>query len=124
MQQEPDSLYERDSLILAEARPENGKCQAKKEGAALFGDSGRQESLKQTIHNQIIWGVRIAALCLLISFIIRIFHLVALEEWLWLDATRLQKLDGILFNGALGAFISRYLGQTLSVENKQQRQDK
>lgn len=124
MQREPDSLYERDSFILAEARPESKKCQTSKEGAVLFGDDGRQESLKQTIHELIIWGVRIAAICLILSFIIRVFHLAAPKPCLWLDAERLQKLDGILFSGALGAFISRYLGQTLSDEHKRPRQDK
>lgn len=82
----------------------------------LFGDDGRKESLKQTIHQAIIWGLRLAAVCLILSFIVRVFHLAAPTQWLWLDEPRLQKLDSILFSGALGAFISRYLGQSLPGE--------
>jgi hypothetical protein len=69
----------------------------KDEMSSLFGDDGRKESLKQTIHQAIIWGLRLAAICLILSFIVRVFHLAAPTQWLWLDEARLQKLDSILF---------------------------
>jgi len=95
---------------------EHGRfASAPKEDKKLFGDNQRQESLKQTLHQVVIWGVRIAGISMIVLFVIRIYHLAAPEgpPWTWLDPERLQKIDSLLFSSFLGAFISRYLHQAL-----------
>lgn len=111
---QPDQL----SKIKAEPAPAQPSDQSKQEDKDLFGrDPHRQEALKQAIHTAVIWGLRIAAACVILCFIVRVFHLAAPDSMLWLTAERLQKIDNLLFSGALGAFISRYLGQIIPPEN-------
>jgi len=102
--------------IRSEITPETHSSAISAKGdKALFGDNQRQESLKQTLHQVIIWGVRIAGILMIVLFVIRIYHLAApaYPPWIWLDAEQLQKIDSLLFSSFLGAFISRYLHQAL-----------
>lgn len=71
---------------------------------------GRDETTRDNIHGIFIWGLRIAALGLGIVFLVRLFHLVGPECALWLEPERISDVDKILFSGALGAVISKYLG--------------
>jgi len=78
-----------------------------------FFDQQRREGLKKAIHWAVICAVCLASFCLLLLFVIRMWHLGMPDKWLWLDSSRLQKIDAILFSGFVGAFVSRYLQTAL-----------
>jgi len=60
-----------------------------------------------------MWGLRLAGLGLAAVFLVRLWHLISPECLLWLSPERISDVDKILFSGALGAIISKYLGPIL-----------
>lgn len=71
---------------------------------------GRDETTRDNIHGIFIWGLRAAAAGLALVFIVRVIHLIGPDCITWLEPERVSDVDKILFSGALGAIISKYLG--------------
>lgn len=91
---------------------------ARSEERVIGGDEKRTESLKQTIHGAVVWMVRVAAFVGLLVFIARMWHLISPDCWSWLDTDRIHKIDQLLFSGALGGLIVKYLEQAVPTNGK------
>jgi hypothetical protein len=103
--------------VPADASPPTPDANSEKE-QKLFAspDETRREALKQSIHWGIIIAVRVAAVCVILLFVVRIWHLGSPDKGRWLSAEELQQIDHLLFSGALGGFLVRYLGEATNTK--------
>jgi len=91
---------------------------ARDEERVFGGDEKRTETLKQTIHAAVVWMVRVAAIAGLLVFLARIWHLISPDFMSWLSPDRIQKIDQLLFSGAIGGLIVKYLEQAVPNDKK------
>lgn len=89
------------------------RLQALTEQALKDRQTRRDEKTKEIVHWIFMWGLRLAGLGLAAVFLVRLWHLISPECLLWLSPERISDVDKILFSGALGAIISKYLGPIL-----------
>jgi len=73
----------------------------------------RNDDLKGYFHKLVKGFVFVAFIAFSGVFLIRIYHLVAPPCTYWLPAEQVQGIDKILFSGAIGGFISRYLSKKM-----------
>jgi len=92
--------------------PPRDKKAEKEQKLFASTDDERREALKRTVHSGILWAVRVAAFCVILLFVVRIWHMGAPDGWRWLKNEEVQQIDHLLFSGALGAFITKYFGST------------
>lgn len=75
----------------------------------LFPHAERLKMEKETVmHNAFKWIVRVALVCFLAVFIIRVAHFVLPSCWRWLNDHDIQGLDKLIFSGAIGGFIGKF----------------
>jgi hypothetical protein len=74
----------------------------------------RSENLKDLLHRILLIFIAVAFSCLIVVFIIRLFHLVAPLCWHWLSEDQVQGVDKIFFSGAIGGILGGYLKDKLN----------
>ena len=89
----------------------NPDLASQNEARVLGADDRRKEHLKDTFHLLFIWTLRIAFFGLVCIGLVRGWHLIAPEGYCWLNETRVQSIDKILFSASLGGLMGRYLNQ-------------
>jgi hypothetical protein len=107
------------NLIESPTRPPLHEEKATIERDKLFGDSKREQELKQTIHTAIkffIWFIVSIGCLLALS---RAIHFIIPENWFWLNPNQLLNLDTIakyLISSAVGGLFIKYINK--GVEDK------
>lgn len=110
----PDSVNKADSVAKAESDAfQKEKLETLTDEALKDRQTRRDEKTKEIVHWIFMWGLRLAGLGLAAVFLVRLWHLISPECLLWLSPERISDVDKILFSGALGAIISKYLGPIL-----------
>lgn len=110
----PDSVNKADSVAKAESDAfQKEKLEILTDEALKDRQTRRDEKTKEIVHWIFMWGLRLAGLGLAAVFLVRLWHLISPECLLWLSPERISDVDKILFSGALGAIISKYLGPIL-----------
>lgn len=115
MQIEPSNTQIDLNLIEPPAQPTPvNNARAKIEEEKLFGDSKREQELKQTIHTAIkvfIWFL--ISIGFLLAFV-RAIHFIIPEKFFWLNSNQLQNLDTIakyLISSAVGGLFIKYINK-------------
>jgi|CEGF01.1.fsa_nt_gi hypothetical protein len=108
--------------ISVSSSPSNDQ-QALKEAQAFDNDDleaqsrkanhDRTEELKKVVHWLFKWGVRTAGLALIMVFIVRVAHFILPESCTWLSTDRINDIDRLMFSGALGGLLAKYLGPVM-----------
>lgn len=107
------------TLISRPEPPDNSDAKAKIELDKLFGDSKRDQDLKQTIHTAIkvfIWFLTAIGFILAL---VRAIHFIIPERLFWLNQNQLQNLDTIakyLISSAVGGLFIKYINK--GIESK------
>lgn len=77
--------------IKPESIPSDSKDKdARKEEKSLFGDAARREGLKEEFHRLFIWAMRVAGISVITLFIVRVWHLGAPSDLMWLNPQHIQ----------------------------------
>jgi hypothetical protein len=100
---------------------------SEKEAKNTFGDTERNEEAKQMLHKILMILLFVGACCLYLVIVVRVLHFILPEyqakaPWYqphcWLNDTQLQGIDKFFFSGALGAMVSGYLKEKISLGRK------
>lgn len=87
--------------------------QAHLEERELENNHRRAEKAKDTAHYVFVIFIWSAGSAFLLLFLVRMWHFAVPESWCWLPLDRLQGIDKMLFSGAIGAVLSKYIDQAL-----------
>lgn len=74
----------------------------------------RNETTRSVFHNLFILGLRVVGLSLILIFFIRVLHIILPEHCHWLSSNNIQEIDRMLFSGAVGGVIIKYLEPILN----------
>jgi hypothetical protein len=77
-----------------------------------------QLELKQTFHVVFIWGLRVTGILGIIVIILRTWDAIAPASCIWMTTDQIQSLDKVLFSGAVGTIMGRYLGKIFPPEDR------
>lgn len=69
----------------------------------------RDETTRSVFHNLFIVGLRVVGFSLILIFFIRVLHIILPEHCHWLTKDNIQEIDRMLFSGAVGGVIIKYL---------------
>lgn len=83
------------------------------EALSIKANHHRTEELKTVVHWLFKWGVRTAGLALIVVFIVRVSHFILPESCTWLSTDRINDIDRLMFSGALGGLLAKYLGPVM-----------
>lgn len=98
----PDNRFD----AIGEGSPENPVPD--KEAEREEGAFRRKELIANKVFGWGVWIIRAVAVGFLITFAIRLGHLILPAGMRWLSAEDLQGIDKIIFSGALGGFVGRF----------------
>lgn len=79
----------------------------------------RDESTRHNFHRIFIWGLRVVGISLIVMFVVRVLHIILPESWNWLTSQSLQDIDRMLFSGAAGGLLTKYLEPILNGNKSQ-----
>ena len=74
--------------------------------------------LRAVFHDLFVTGLYIAWTVALVVLVIRAYDLIAPQTWIWMDEKQIQSLDKILFSGAIGGIMGKYINQVLPNDKK------
>ncbi|WP_207431715.1 hypothetical protein [Sabulibacter ruber] len=111
------------NAIKASPLPQVGLRKAKEEDEWFARDRRtrehhREQGARTIIHWAIQGNIIVAGIVIAICIGVRGFHLIASEEWKWLQNEQIQLLDNLAKyagSGAVGSLLTRYL--TRNIEN-------
>ncbi|MFV8280548.1 hypothetical protein ACNKXS_03335 [Christiangramia marina] len=78
-----------------------------KEETAIFDEENKRKKNKHKHRVAIISLYFILGIGITVIFI-RVFHIIAPDNWMWLDDLKLQAIDKLLFSGTLGTILGKY----------------
>jgi hypothetical protein len=78
----------------------------------------RQEQIRESVHWGMILFIRVAIVLTTLVFILRVLQFVLPTSWRWLSDEQTHDIDKLLFGGAYGAFIARYLRSAIFPDRK------
>lgn len=74
--------------------------------------------LKSVFHGLFIKGLKFAWFIAMVVLAVRAYDLIAPLKCIWMDDQQIQSLDKILFSGAVGGVMGKYLNQVLPNDSK------
>lgn len=74
----------------------------------------RKETTREHFHRLFILGLRIVGISLIAVFVVRILHVVLPDYCQWLSKEQVQEIDRMLFSGAAGGLVIKYLEPILN----------
>jgi hypothetical protein len=78
--------------------------------------------LKSVFHGLFIKGLKFAWFIAMIVLAVRAYDLIAPLKYIWMDDEQIQSLDKILFSGAVGGVMGKYLNQVLPNDSKKDKE--
>jgi len=92
----------------------DGDKKAKLEEDKYFKQTHREEQLKTNLHKVFVCIIWVAFSAFVVVFLIRVVHFILPGHWAWLTDLQIQGIDKLIFSGAIGGFIGRYLNKVNS----------
>lgn len=86
---------------------------------ALNKANERDESTRENFHRLFILGLRVVGFSLIVIFLARMLHIIMPESWHWITKEGIQEIDRMLFSGAAGGLVIKYLEPILNGNKSQ-----
>lgn len=104
-----------DSIAQEESRGFNQESVETDTNKSLMeANDRRNETTRSTFHSLFIMGLRVVGISLILIFVVRVLHIILPESWHWMSSTTIQEVDKMMFSGAVGAAIIKYLGPIIN----------
>lgn len=85
---------------------------------ALKKANEREESTRENFHALFILGLKVVGISLIVIFLARMLHIILPEVCHWISKEGIQEIDRMLFSGAAGGLIIKYLEPILNGKPK------
>ena len=108
----------RDDAFAKRESAEFGEDYDRDTQAALKKANEREESTRDNFHALFIVGLRVVGISLIVIFLARMLHIILPEAWHWISKDGIQEIDRMLFSGAAGGLIIKYLEPILNGKPK------
>ena len=91
---------------------------AKQEDRHLFEDKERAGNIRKHVHKIIVIIIWVFFFAFCVLLLTRISHFILPKCWFWLCDDQLKAMDNLIYSGAIGSFVGRYITTSLNNEKK------